>query len=186
MGTRLRDTCCSDMVLALVNGVLHLLQKLINVEQIVLSAHVGHGRQLVLNRLWAAITRTTTPAASRYSHWGGHGLVLRDGTAAEDGKLQILQTQKALADRGVRVGVELATLQVTKKFIERIIPALLRLIRHMPRVLALVKGVVNIAVRWVRGLCWVRVIVLGRPMRVSLGRDGVQCRLKVMSTSSIS
>lgn len=186
MSTRLRDTRGSDVIFAFVDGVLHLLQELIDVKQIVLGPHVGHRRQLVLNRLRAAITRTTTATAGSYGHWGRHGLVFRDRSTAQDGKLQVLQAQKALADRSVRVGVKLAALQVTKEFIERIIPALLRLVRDMSRVLALIEGVVNIAVRWVRGLCWVRVVVLRRPVSIALGGDGVQCRLEVMSTGSIS
>ena len=127
VGTRLGDSCCCDVVIILVDGVLHLFQELVDVDQIILGTGITHGRQLVLNGLRAAVT-TTASAAAANGYWGRHGLVLRDGTTAQDGELQVLQTQQPLTDRGITVGVKLASLQVAEKFVESIVAALLRFV----------------------------------------------------------
>ena len=80
-----------------------------------------------MNGLRAAVT-TTASAAAANGYWGRHGLVLRDGTTAQDGELQVLQTQQPLTDRGIAVGVKLASLQVAEKLVESIVAALLRFV----------------------------------------------------------
>lgn len=127
VGTGLGDSCCCDVVIILVDGVLHLFQELVDVDQIILSPGITHRRQLVLNGLRGAVT-TATPAAASNGYWSRHGLVFRDGTTAQDRELQILQTQQPLTDRGITVGVELASLQVAEKLVESIVAALLRFV----------------------------------------------------------
>ena len=130
VGTRLGDSCCCDVVIILVDGVLHLFQELVDVDQIILGPGITHGRQLVLNGLRAAVTTTASAAAAAAAngYWGRHGLVLRDGTTAQDGELQVLQTQQPLTDRGIAVGVKLASLQVAEKLVESIVTALFRFV----------------------------------------------------------
>ena len=182
MGTRLGHSRGRHVVIAFVDGVLHLLQELIDVEEVALGPHIAHGRQLVLHRLRATVAPTTTGA---HGHWSRHRLVFRDGTTAEDGQLQVLQVQQTLTDRRVGVGVELASLQVAKEVVEGIVAAFLRLVSDITGVVALVQGVVNIAIRRVRRLRGMRMVILGRRM-IALGRNGVQRRLKVMRSRSIA
>ena len=54
----------------------------------------------------------------------------------------------------------------------------------MTRLVALVQGVVNIAIRRVRWLRGMRLIIRWRAMSIALSGDGVQRGLKVMSSSS--
>lgn len=127
VGTRLGDSCCCDVVIILVDGVLHLFQELVDVDQIILGPGITHGRQLVLNGLRAAVTTTAASAAAN-GYWSRHGLVFRDGTTTQDGELQVLQTQQPLTDRGIAVGVKLASLQVAEKLVESIVTALFRFV----------------------------------------------------------
>ena len=184
MGARLGNASRGNIVIVLINGVLHLFQELINVDQIILGPDIGHGRQLVLDRMRAAVTITATATASttpgRDHHWGRHGLVIRDRAAAEDRELQVLQAQEPLANSRVRVSIELASLQVPKELIEGVVAALLRLVRALARVMALVQSVIDIAVRGVRRLRGMRLVVLRGRMHITLTRDGVQRGLKVM------
>jgi hypothetical protein len=48
VGARVRDTCSSSGIRVLIDGSLHLLEELVNIQKIILSPQVGHGRQSVL------------------------------------------------------------------------------------------------------------------------------------------
>jgi hypothetical protein len=109
-----------NILVTLVDGVLHLLQELINVDQIVLSADIGHRREMVCRSMTTARAVATTTGNW---HSGRHGLILRNG-AIQDWKLKGLETEQALADGRIRVGVELASLQVTEELVKSIVPPL--------------------------------------------------------------
>jgi hypothetical protein len=83
VSTGLSHTGRSDVLVALVDGVLHLLQELININQIVLSADVGHGRKMVCRGM-----TTTRAVATTMGNRNGsrHGLVLGNW-AVQDRKL---------------------------------------------------------------------------------------------------
>jgi hypothetical protein len=77
VGAGLGNTSSSHVLITLVDSVLHLLQELINVDEIVLGANVGHRRQVVGRRLRATRAIST---ASTHGNTSGHGLVLRHGS----------------------------------------------------------------------------------------------------------
>lgn len=191
MSARLGNTSSSNMVVVLINGVLHLFQELINVDQVVLGPNIAHGRQLVLERMrTAAVTTTASPSSptttsSGHGHGSRHGLVVRDGASTQDWELQVLQAKKPLADCSVGVGVKLTTFQVAKELVEGIIATLLGLVRSLAGIGALVQGIVDIAIRgvWRLGSMWL--IVLCGSGDIALTRDRVQ-RLKVMGTGGIA
>lgn len=160
MRAGLGNTGSSHILIAFVDSVLHLLEELINVDQIVLSPNIGHGGQVVTRRLGSTTAITTTAAAAN-RNGSRHLLVFRD-RATEEGKLKGLETQQTLADRGIGIRVELAALQVAKKFIQRIISALT--VIGVASLLSLAQGIVYIAIgMWVGGLRWgVWLVVLGR------------------------
>lgn len=193
MSARLGNASSSDVVVILVNGVLHLLQELINVHQVILGPSIAHRRQLVLERMrTAAVTTPSTPtnttcttSPSGNSHRGRHGLVFGDRPSTQDWKLQVLQAKEPLADCRVGVRVKLASFQVAKKLVEGIIATLLGLIRSLAGIRALVECIIDIAVRGVWRLGSMRLIVLCGSRDIALTRDRVQ-RLKVMSTGSIT
>jgi hypothetical protein len=86
----------SDILVALVDSVLHLLEELIDVDQIVLGADVGHRRKVVTRSLGAAGAVTATADRNRCRH-----LLIFRYRAIENGKLQSLQAEETLADRGI-------------------------------------------------------------------------------------
>jgi hypothetical protein len=180
VSARLGDASGSHVLITLVDGVLHLFEELIDVDQIVLGANVRHGRKVVSRGLGA--TRAVTAAAADRDR-GGHLLVLRDRTI-QNGELESLQAEEALADRGVGVGVELAALEVAKEFVQRVISTLA--VVGMVAILTLAQGVVHVAigmgVRSLRGRVWL--IVLGGSVCV-LTIHTIDWALKVMSGSSI-
>lgn len=159
MRAGLGNTGSSHILIALVDSVLHLFEELINVDQIVLSPNIGHGGQVVTRRLGSTTAITTTAAANgnRRRH-----LLVFGGRATEEGKLKGLETQQTLADRGIGIRVELAALQVAKKFVQRIISALT--VVGVASLLSLAQGIVYIAVGMrVGSLGWgVWLVVLGR------------------------
>ena len=181
VSTGLGDAGSGDILVALVDGVLHLFQELINVEQVVLGADIGHWGKMVARRLRATWAVTTTAADGDRCR----DLLVFGDRAIEDGKLESLQAEKALADRSVGVGVELATLEVTKELVQSIVATLA--VIGVVSILALAQRVVHITVgMWVGSLrrrVWL--VVLGRSVRI-LAIDPVDRALKVMSGSSIS
>lgn len=65
----------SNILVTLVDGVLHLLQELIDVDQIVLSTDIGHRRKMVCRSMTTARVVATTTGNW---HTGRHGLILRN------------------------------------------------------------------------------------------------------------
>lgn len=119
MGARLGNTGGSDVVITFIDCVLHLLQELINVDQVALRPDIAHWRQMVCwcRSVWAVATAANC-------HSGRHGLILWN-RSVDYGKLKTLETEETLADSGVRVEIELASLQVAKELVKCVIAALL-------------------------------------------------------------
>jgi hypothetical protein len=88
MGTRLGDTSSRHIVIILIDSILHLLQELINVDQIVLGADVAHGREMI-RRSWRMATWAV--ASATHCHRRRHGLVFREWATAQDRERQTLQ-----------------------------------------------------------------------------------------------
>jgi hypothetical protein len=177
VGAGLSHARRSDMVITLVDGLLHLLEDLIDVDQIILRADIAHGREMVRG------SGMTTGAVTTRCNWNrsGHHLVLGQRTTGQDGKRQVLKSQQPLADGGVRVGIKLAALQIAEELVQGIVSTLFVLIRGMTRLGALAQSVIDVSIRGagrLRG--WVRLIILRSAMGVALTRDGVQGGLKVV------
>jgi hypothetical protein len=181
MSTGLGDASGRYILVTLVDSVLHLLKELVDVEQIVLGSDIGHGRKVVSRRLRA--TRAVATAAADRDRC--RNLLIFRNRAIEDGQLESLQAEKALADRGVGVRIELATLEVAEELVQCIVATLA--IVSMVSVLPLAQGIVHIAVGMrvcgLRGR--VRLIVLRGGVCI-LRVDTVDGALKVMSGSGIS
>jgi hypothetical protein len=141
VGTGLSHASGSHVLITLVDGVLHLLQELVDVDQVVLGADVGHRRQVVRRSRRTAGAVAT--AATAHRDTSRHGLVLWDGSV-QNGKLKRLETQQALAHGGVRVGVELAALEITKELVQGVVSALA--VVRLLTVLALAQGIVDVPV----------------------------------------
>jgi hypothetical protein len=108
VSARLSHAGRGNILVTLVDSVLHLLQELIDVDQIVLGADVGHGRKMVCGSMTTArAVATTTTTSNR--NGSRHGLVLGNG-AIQDRKLKGLETKQALANGRIGVGIELASL----------------------------------------------------------------------------
>jgi hypothetical protein len=183
VSTRLSHACSGNILIALVDGVLHLLQELINVDQIVLGADVGHGRKMVCGSMTTARAVATTTTGN----WNGsrHGLVLGN-RAIQDRKLKGLETEQALTDSRIGVGIELASLEVTEEFVQSIVPTLA--VVRLGAVMALAQRIVDIAIRMRVGgrRRRVRLVVLGSSMSVGGARNTSHGSLKVMRGSSVS
>lgn len=181
MGTRLCNTGSSNMIVILVDGILHLLQELIDVDKVVLRADVAHWGEMVDRS-----TVSTRAVATTHGHRRGHGLVFRQRATGQDRKRQILKTEEALADRCVRVKIKLTAFQIAKEFVQSVVAPLLGFIRSMA-VVTVVKSVVYISVGRIGRLVWgMRRVILGSTVGVSLARHCIQGWLEVMGGSSIA
>jgi hypothetical protein len=184
MGARLGNTRSSHIVVVLIYSILHLLQELINIDQIVLGPHVTHGRQVV-GRCGGSTPGAVS--ATTNGHWRRHRLVLRQGPAAQHRERQALQAQQTLTDSSIGVRVELTPFQVAKELIQGIVAALLGFIRSMGSLWAVVQGVVDISVGRVGRLRRrVRLVILGSAMCIALAGDRVQRGLKIVRSGRIA
>jgi hypothetical protein len=91
----------------------------------------------------AATGAVATTTAASNGNRSGHRLVLWHGTV-KNGKLECLETKQALAHGRIRVGIELATLQVTKELVQSVVSALA--IVRLSTLVTLTQGVVDIAI----------------------------------------
>jgi hypothetical protein len=179
VGTGLGNSRSSHVLLALVDRVLHLLQELINVEQIALAPHIRHRGQVVCGGLAAARAEST---AATNSNGGRHRLIFGHRTI-QDGKLKRLESYETLADGGIGVRVKLAPLQIAEELVQRIVTAL-AIIRGIA-VLALAQGVVYVAIRMgVSGwMLRMRLIIVRRAVWIWLVRHGVDGSFEVVMSS---
>ena len=91
-----------------------------------------------------------------------------------------------MADGRIRVGVKLASLQVTEELVKSIVPPLA--IVRLGAIMALAERIVDIAIRmrvgsWRRRVC---LVVLRSSVRVGSARDAVYGSLEVMRGGSVS
>lgn len=130
-------------------------------------------------------TRAIPAATTSDSNAGGHRLIVRD-RPIQNGKLKSLKAHQTLADRGIRVRIELSTLQVTKELIERIV-ATLAIVRLLA-IVALAQGIVDIAIRVRIGRLRRRMCLVVLRCAVSICRvwDTVHGPLEVVSRSSVA
>jgi hypothetical protein len=182
VSTRLSHAGSGNVLVALVDGVLHLLQELINVDQIVLGADVRHWRKMVRGRMTTARAVATTTGDRNSSR---HRLILGN-RAIQNWKLKGLETEQALADSRIGVGIELASLQVTEELVQSIVPTLA--VVRLGTIMTLAQRIVDIAIRMGVGGGRRRVclVVLGSSMSVGGARNAVHRSLKVMRGSSVS
>lgn len=168
------------ILIAFVDGVLHLLKELIDVDQIVLGPNIGHGGKVVARSL---ATRAVAAATDRNRRGN---LLIFGHRAVENGELEGLQTQQTLADRGVRVRIELTAFQIPKKLIQRVV-ATLTVVR-VSSILSLAQGIVNIAVRMriggLRRRVWL--VVLWRWCMGILAIDAIDGAFKVMCCGGVT
>lgn len=68
MGSRLSDTSRSDIIIVLIYCVLHLLQELVDVDQVVLGSDVAHWWKMICRRRVRAATIWTTSNSHRSRH----------------------------------------------------------------------------------------------------------------------
>lgn len=87
MGTRLSNTSSCHVVVIFIDGILHLLQELIDVDQVVLGTDVTHGREMIRG---SGRMSTRAIASATYCHRRRHGLIFREWATAENGKRQAL------------------------------------------------------------------------------------------------
>lgn len=142
VGTRLSHASGSDILITLVDGVLHLLQELVDIDQVVLGTNVRHGWEMIGRG--RATARAVTTAATTNSDTSRHGLILRNGSVVQNGKLKCLETEQALAHGGVGVGVELASLEIPEELIQGIISTFA--IVSLLAIMALAQSIVDVPV----------------------------------------
>ena len=112
------DASCRGGAGALVDGGLHLVEEVIDVEEVVLGLQVGHREGVVgLGHRGDAGAVSTTS----YCHQGLRGHVVNQGSALDG---EAVELHQALADLGVRRWVDVATLGITEEVIQGIKPAL--------------------------------------------------------------
>jgi hypothetical protein len=181
MGSRLCNTSSSNMIIILVDGILHLLQELVDVDQVVLRADVAHWGEMVDRR-----TVSTRAVATTHGHGRWHGLVFRHRATGQDRERQILKTKEALANRCVRVKIELTAFQIAKELVQSIVAPLLGFIRSMA-VVTVVESIVYVSIGRIGRLVWgMRRIVLWSTVGVSLAGHCIQRWLEIMGGSSIT
>lgn len=118
---RLVHASSGSRVGVLVDGALHLLKDLVDLDQIVLGADVGHGRQSV-----GLVVGVVVVVAINTANRDGSGQVLGSQRAAvAEGTVE---RHQALANLGIRSRVELATLGLAKELVEDIVGALASLV----------------------------------------------------------
>lgn len=103
---------------ALVDGGLHLVEEVVDVEEVALGLQVGHWEGVV--RLGHRGDAGAVPASS-YCHQGLRGHVVNQGSALDG---EAVKLHQALADLGVRRWVDAATLGITEEVIKGVKPAL--------------------------------------------------------------
>lgn len=103
---------------ALVDGGLHLVEEVVDVEEVALRLQVGHGERVV--RLWHRGDAWAVTASS-YCHQRLRGHVVDQGSAL-DGKA--VKVHQALADLGVRSWVDVAAFRITEEVVQGVKPAL--------------------------------------------------------------
>jgi hypothetical protein len=110
----------SSVAGVLVDGVLHLAKDVVDVDEILLRARVGHG-EIVLLSQGVAGSRASVHGGRR--SWLGHVLLCGGHGAIGDGQVSVKRHQGA-ANLGIRGGVNLATLGAAKEVVDHVIGAL--------------------------------------------------------------
>lgn len=110
----------SSVAGVLVDGVLHLTKDVVDVDEILLRARVGH-REIVLLSQGVARSRASVHGGRR--SWLRHVLLCGGYGAVGDGQVSVKRHQGA-ANLGIRGGVNLATLGAAKEVVDHIIGAL--------------------------------------------------------------
>lgn len=113
------DSSGRGSIRVLINGALHLLQQLIDLNQIILRPNVRHRRQRVVLLIRSVAVRAFD------GHDGGDGawqVVAVDGSRMRGENS--MKRQKPLSYLVVRVRVQLATFSLTKELIQRIVSTL--------------------------------------------------------------
>jgi hypothetical protein len=103
---------------ALVDGGLHLIEEVVDVEEVALRLQVRHWERVVrLRHRGDARTVTTTS----YCHQGLRGHVVNQGSALDG---EAVKVHQALADLGVRRRVDVAAFRITEEVVQSVKPAL--------------------------------------------------------------
>lgn len=110
----------SSMAGILVDGVLHLTKDVVDVDEILLRARVGHGEIILLSQ-GVAGSRASVHGGRR--SWLRHVLFCGGHGAVGDGQVSVKRHQGA-ANLGIRGGVNLATLGAAKEVVDHVISAL--------------------------------------------------------------
>ena len=129
-----------DMIITFIDGRLHLLQELIDVDQVALRPRIPHG--------WEMITRRGQRAgavSASDGDCGGHGLIFRDGARGE-WKVQAMKADQTLSHRTIGSRIELTSFEVAKQLVQGLVAAFLRLERSRVTLVAVVQGVIHISV----------------------------------------
>lgn len=103
---------------ALVDGGLHLVEEVVDVEKIALRLQIGHRERVV--RLWHRGDARAVSATSN-RHQGLRGHVVNQGSALDG---EAVKVHQALADLRVRCWVDVAALSITEEVIQGVKPSL--------------------------------------------------------------
>jgi hypothetical protein len=162
MGSGLLDTSSCGRVGALVDGGLHLLEELVDVEEVGLGPQIGHRREsiLMLGHGGAAASVTTD---RHHGRAGGH--VIRHPSALD---WDTLEEGEAVSNLSIGRGVDLTTLGIAKEVVQSIITLAVIVAAAVAKVGSMVDGIVDWAVRagLLRLVVAVGSVVLRRRVRV--------------------
>ena len=135
---------------ALVDGGLHLVEEVVDVEEVALGLQVGHWEGVV----WLRHRGDAGAVTASYGHQGLRGHVVNQGSALDG---EAVKVHEALADLGIRCWVDVATLGITEEVIQGVKPALswvvVCVVAHLSRVL------VDWVVHWAVALGLLRLVV---------------------------
>jgi hypothetical protein len=166
VGSWLLYACGGSVVGVFINGALELLQELVDVQKIALGPQVGQRKGIGVHRRMRWMRDHSAAATAT---------VLRHATlvAANDGKLNALETHEPLADIVVGGRVNGAPLGITKELVQSVISgALSDFVRVVVQLLGLVDSIVNRSVgRVLRGSS---VETCGSTSRVLLAVAGIR------------
>lgn len=171
LSTRLAEARLSQLGVVLIDGLLHLLQDLVERGQVTTSFGVAHRRERIALHGIVAVVGTDTAGENRNGLIGGN---LRGKGLGNDGQLQTLQFEQALTDLLVRGSVETASLDITQESVQSLDTTLANLHVTQGSLLGGWGGIVDVTVWLVSlGCLWLIVLIWSLRMAAIVARAGV-------------
>lgn len=119
----------SSGVGVLIDGALHLLEDVVNLDEVILGANVAHGRQRVMLLVRSMSARSVDCNDSR-------GREVLSGQRARVERKRAMQRHQSLADLRIRRRIEVTALGIPEKFVQGIKCALAGVVLGSSRVVA--------------------------------------------------